>query len=284
MIRTIIPALISSTATTPILAYLAHAVYSTNSAMSDFPDSTISALVHALTPIASMHSTPSTRHIAFRLLSTLVQSHIHDDAIRLSILLELITDEAFPQMRTAAIGLLRSAVLATITFQKTQTPYAGSFLVSPEMLYTISPVILRPYPRDLFRPFIDLERGEQEQDRNSNDSDANNNTNIAPPSRDEHTLSFLRTFIDSPEPGRLTEALNFYYALLLADKKDQTGVQGHSHAKDTEMNLLRHLRSAFTVWQESNDPEIEQIVTSRLGPLLMAMESVDRLSPDVSQD
>ncbi|KAF9512002.1 hypothetical protein BS47DRAFT_1346160 [Hydnum rufescens UP504] len=171
-----------------------------------------------------MHSTPSTRHIAFRLLSTLVQSHIHDDAIRLSTLLELITDEAFPQMRTAAIGLLRSTVLAALTSRKTQTPYTRSFLASPEMLYTVSPVILRPYPRDLFRPFIDLERGER--GGNSNDSDDNNNnTNIAPPSRDELTLSFLRTFIDSPEPGRLTEALNFYYALLLADKKDQVSTK-----------------------------------------------------------
>lgn len=46
MTRTVIPALLSSTAINPVLAYLVHTIYSTNSTTSNFPDSTISTLVH----------------------------------------------------------------------------------------------------------------------------------------------------------------------------------------------------------------------------------------------
>ena len=119
-------------------------------------------------------------------------------------------------MRTAAIGLLRSTVLAALAVHvraksRATRPLGGrSFLASPEMLRAVSPVVFRPEPPDLFRVFMDQELTQRCGDRHKGVE-----------SKDEVTLSFLRTFTDSPEPGRLTEALNFYYALLSADKTDQ---------------------------------------------------------------
>ena len=132
--------------------------------------------------IASAHPSPSLRHQAFRILSMILSSS--DPPLRLQILQDLCTNSEFPQMRVAAVGLVKEAIMEAFSVSETPNLFA-----SPRFLQVMGPTIFRPSPKDFF---------------------------LAKPSLEE-----LR---QSSEPPRLVECLSLLYILLLRDKKNKVRV------------------------------------------------------------
>lgn len=142
------------------------------------PPEIVDPLATLLTPLASTHRHPPTRHIAFRTLGVLLSRappHVH-----LAHLSSLLTDCPFPQMRVAAVGLVKETFLNAIT----STINEQSLFKSTTLLRALGPTLFRPDPPDLF----------------------------ASPTRES-----FRKFLESSEPARLTECLAFYYVLLKRD-------------------------------------------------------------------
>lgn len=105
----------------------------------------------------------------------------------MGILRELLT-ESFPAIRVASVGLLKDIVLNAFT---RETATISSPFASPELLRTFGYIVLRPTPRDLFSKTADIER--------------------------------LKEFLDTEEPKRLVECLNFYNILLRRDTSNIVG-------------------------------------------------------------
>ncbi|CDO75008.1 hypothetical protein BN946_scf184965.g10 [Trametes cinnabarina] len=100
-------------------------------------------LVHILPHIASNHPDPDIRHYTFRTLSLVLG--LCPPPVRFGLLKELLADAEMPhQMRIAAVGLLKEAVLEGLSGE-TQNMFA-----SPYLLSTFGPIILRPDPPDMF--------------------------------------------------------------------------------------------------------------------------------------
>lgn len=97
----------------------------------------------------------------------------------MSLLRDLLSEDSFPAMRVAAIGLLKDAVLEALS-NKSDSPFA-----SPDLFRTFGYIVLRSDPPDLFS---------NSDDRNSLDS-----------------------FLKTQEPKRLVECLAFYYVVLMRD-------------------------------------------------------------------
>ncbi|KAJ7695342.1 hypothetical protein B0H17DRAFT_430746 [Mycena rosella] len=109
----------------------------------------ISGPLCALLPsLASAHPDADLRHQAFRILSRVLALTPPD--LRLQILKDLTTDADFPQMRVAAVGLVKEA---SLQFLAEGTP---SIFASPIFLQVLGPVLLRPDPPDLFHPDLSL--------------------------------------------------------------------------------------------------------------------------------
>lgn len=143
-----------------------------------------------------MHPSPLLRHIAFRLLSTLIES-LTSPPLKLSLLIELIKDCPWPQLRTAAIGILRGAVLAEIeTAQAAKKDSEQSLFASPALLDALGPILFRLEPLDLFEKCASAPAS-QEAERKMRDD--------------------ILKFADSEMPAMIAGALNFYYVLLSRD-------------------------------------------------------------------
>ncbi|KAI0635285.1 hypothetical protein C8Q77DRAFT_1217164 [Trametes polyzona] len=99
-------------------------------------------LIHLLPPLASHHPDPDIRHYTFRALSMVLG--LSPSPVRFQLLKDLLSDEGTPpQMRIAAVGLLKEAVLEGLS-QATQNLFA-----SPHLLSTFGPIVLRPDPPDV---------------------------------------------------------------------------------------------------------------------------------------
>lgn len=99
-------------------------------------------LIHLLPPLASNHPDPDIRHYTFRVLSLVLG--LSPSPVRFQLLKELLSDEDTPpQMRTAAVGLLKEAVMEGLSAD------AQSVFASPLLLSTFGPIILRPDPPDI---------------------------------------------------------------------------------------------------------------------------------------
>ena len=142
----------------------------------DLPEELVRPVAGLLAPLASTHPHPPTRHVAFRTLALLL-SHASPLA-HLAHLAALLADGPFPQMRVAAVGLVKEAFLSAVGARD------ASPFTSPALVRALGPVLLRPDPPDVF----------------------------ASPTR-----GALRMFLESSEPARLTECLAFYYVLLKRD-------------------------------------------------------------------
>jgi len=146
------------------------------------PDDIVAALVPLIAPLSAAHPHPPTRLLLFRgVLKPLLQRTA--PALRLTLyasLLAIDEDTAmYPQLRVSAIGLVREDVVGALRRSATD----GDMLASPKMLQMLGPLILRPNPRDLFtRQDLDVEE-----------------------------------WVKETEPARLTEALLFYYTLIVVD-------------------------------------------------------------------
>ncbi|KZO99549.1 hypothetical protein CALVIDRAFT_495099 [Calocera viscosa TUFC12733] len=100
-------------------------------------------------PISAVSPDPATRFIAFRLLDTMLK--LISPLAQLSILKDFMSAQCpFPQMRVAAVGLVKEHVLAALR-QTTTSPFS-----SPVLMQTVGPILLRPQPSDLFEHNLQL--------------------------------------------------------------------------------------------------------------------------------
>ncbi|KAJ7603574.1 hypothetical protein FB45DRAFT_960179 [Roridomyces roridus] len=183
-------------------------LHSTTSGRELSPD--ISGPLCAILPsLASAHPDSDIRHQAFRILSRVLA--LTSPALRLEILKDLTTDSDLPQMRVAAVGLVKEAVLESLPRED-----RASIFASPIFLQTLGPVLLRPDPPDLFHPDLSLKDIE-----------------------------------DSAEPSRLVECLSLYYILLLRDNLNRTGIRDRDQISNVEKTLLAPLRSTLARWTDN---------------------------------
>jgi hypothetical protein len=98
-------------------------------------------LTTVLPLLCSAHPDASTRHITFRILGHVLQ--LTPSVLRLQILRDLVSpsEDASPYMRTAAIGLVKEAVLEAVSHPKTENVFASPFL-----LQSIGPHVFRLDP------------------------------------------------------------------------------------------------------------------------------------------
>lgn len=135
-----------------------------------------------LPPLASAHPDPAMRHLIFRLLSVVLSLFMHK--YRLQVLEDLLTNTAVhaPQIRVAAIGLVKDSVLQALSGDSSIPPNCDAFGTS-QFLDRLGPVLFRPEPLDLFQ---------------STDFD-------------------IEEFVQSSEPKRLIESLALYYVIMQRD-------------------------------------------------------------------
>jgi len=115
----------------------------------DLEQEDVVPVIQSLMPVAAMSPDPAIRFITFRLLDTLLS--LTNDLVHLSILKDFMSPECpFPQMRVAAVGLLKDSVLAALR-QKAASPFN-----TPVLMQTLGPTLLRPQPSDLFNENLPL--------------------------------------------------------------------------------------------------------------------------------
>lgn len=175
----IVSSLQSTSGTDASLSILLHYLHPTEGNVpEDVNPDLIPPLVHSLIPVSCGSPNPKTRHIAFRTLGTLVSRS--PPLEKMTILRDLLADEAYPALRVASVGLLKDATLLALMHQSTPSPFA-----SPQLLRTFGYIILRPRPVDLFLKM--------------------------------QTAESFKEFLDTDEPKRIVECLSFYYVLLRRD-------------------------------------------------------------------
>jgi hypothetical protein len=141
-------------------------------------------LATVLPPLCSAHPDAPTRHITFRILGRVLR--LAPSVLSLRILRDLVSpsEDTSPYMRTAAIGLIKEAVLEALSDPKAENVFA-----SPLLLQTIAPHVFRLDPPDLLTSTASVEE-----------------------------------FKSSTEPARLVECLNLYYILLSRDVDNRVRV------------------------------------------------------------
>ena len=118
----------------------------------DLPQEILFPLAEVLPSLASIHPDPPTRFLAYRLLAILL--NLASSSIHFEILRSLTSESEFPQMRTAAIGLVKEAVLdaiSEVSLARVSNPFA-----SPDFMKIFSPILFRPSPLDLFSSNLSL--------------------------------------------------------------------------------------------------------------------------------
>lgn len=142
-------------------------------------------LAHVLPALAGAHPDPELRHIAFRLLSRVLA--LVPSLVRLELLRDILAaggeegeDGVAPQMRVAAVGLLKEAVLDGLSGSGGDNAFA-----SPLFMRTFTPLVFTTQLPD---------------------------AGVGGNAGDE-----LEAFLESPEPLRLVESLGLYYVVLQRD-------------------------------------------------------------------
>jgi len=185
LLQFLIPPLVSSIQSNTFLdeslAVLTRSLHSWQATSTDksslSPDITI-PLTSLLSSIASAHPNPATRFQTFRILSLLLASE--EPGLRFQHLVELTGHSEFPQMRVAAVGLVKEALLQGFS---TTSGKQDNIFLGPLFLRTFGPILFRPEPPDLFAG---------------------------------DTLE-MKKFQESSEPARLVECLSLYYVLVQRD-------------------------------------------------------------------
>jgi hypothetical protein len=118
----------------------------TKDALAELPADIVIPLMHVLPALASAHPDPSTRHVVFRILA-LALSHA-PPMLRFDSLLQMLTkdedDGISPQMRVAAVGLVKEALMDSLRASK------RGMLDSPLFFQVFGPILFRPDPSDAF--------------------------------------------------------------------------------------------------------------------------------------
>ncbi|KAF7984425.1 hypothetical protein HWV62_14488 [Athelia sp. TMB] len=167
----------------------------------EVPIEVLASLFNVVPPLASAHPDPSIRMMAFRLLAMLLARS--PQPIHLEILRELTSESEFPQMRSAAIGLVKEAVLEGLV-----QPNGQNIFASPQFMTTFAPILFKQNPPDLLSLGLSPEK-----------------------------------FLETAEPSRISESLNLLYVLLLRDKDNRTGIRDRNALNSIEVDLLSPLRS-----------------------------------------
>jgi Uncharacterised protein family, YAP/Alf4/glomulin len=109
-------------------------------------------LTTVLSSLCGVHPDASTRHIMFRILGRVLQSA--PSMLRLQILCDLVSpsETVSPNMRTAAISLVKEAVLEALSSLK-----AGDVFASPLLLQTIGPYVFRLDPPDILTSITEID-------------------------------------------------------------------------------------------------------------------------------
>ncbi|KIY61511.1 hypothetical protein CYLTODRAFT_405518 [Cylindrobasidium torrendii FP15055 ss-10] len=134
----ILSAIQTNTILDETLSFLIEVIH-THSASPMSPEVAI-PLCHVLPALASVHQSANVRHQTFRILSLILG--MVDPALRMQILKDLCTDEQFPQMRVAAVGLVKEAILSALNATE------ESIFASPRLLQGLGTVIFRTDPID----------------------------------------------------------------------------------------------------------------------------------------
>ena len=173
----ILASLNSNVALDATLAILINVLCASSPPQTELSPDIIIPLTTVLPSLCSAHPDPSMRHITFRILGRVLQ--LTPSVLRLQILQDLVSpsEDASPHMRTAAIGLVKEAVLEALSSQQVENVFS-----TPLLLQTIGPYVFR-----LDSPNI-----------------------LA-------SITGIDALKNSPEPGRLVECLGLYYILLSRD-------------------------------------------------------------------
>lgn len=146
------------------------------------------------------------------------------------------TEGVSDQMRVAAIGLVKEAVLEALSAQAHDN----------DNLFA-SPTFMEVFASLLFVPRLSL------------DSDPE---------------SELETFLDSPEPLRLVEALGLYYVVLQRDKTGVTGIRSADAMRAMREGMMDKLKEALKRWEEVELPAEAEDAKMQLGIIEMWVERV----------
>lgn len=192
------------------------------------PDIT-NAFIPLLVALSSAHPTPSVRHQAFRVMSLLLARSLAQ--LRLQILADLVANCEYPQMRVAAVGLVKDAVLDALNSKSTgdTNPFG-----TPMFMRVFGPLLFRPSPSDLFDQRVKLD---------------------------------LEEFLESPEPKRITEVLSLYYVILLRDQANTTGIRDKDMLGTVNKNLMDPLGSwlGSVMDKEERDHAIMPLASLQMG-------------------
>ncbi|ORY74736.1 hypothetical protein BCR35DRAFT_306523 [Leucosporidium creatinivorum] len=220
----------------------------------ELDESVLFSLVELLSTFSSLSPNPSSRFLAFRLLTTVVLRGTEKEEVQLMILQDLIEDCPFEQMRVASIGLLREVVagkfqlkeqnsLSSATGNDAGRPTPSLFL-SPLLLDELFNALLRFDPVDLLAP---------------------------PPSSTAEPVTaavFLETHAKST-----MEKLSLIYFLFARDQDDLTTI--HATLSTTEQLFLSPLRVALRSWLIEAEQRSELGQVLELEILKGAVERVD---------
>lgn len=192
----------------------------------DFPPDLATSLCIVLPALASTHLDPFIRHFSLRLIA-LILARL-PSMLQQQILMTLASDAELPQMRAAAIGLLKEFVLEAL-----QVPALSgeqNVFASPLLIRSFGPILFRTMPPDYFSEVQvagDIEK--------------------------------------SLEPSRIAEVLSFYYVLLQRDKDNKTGIRDPDTIASVESSLLRPLRSFLEKWLDTEAEPILSVISLQIG-------------------
>ncbi|KAG2346950.1 hypothetical protein BDR05DRAFT_981474 [Suillus weaverae] len=192
----------------------------------DFPPDLATSLCIVLPALASTHLDPFIRHFSLRLIA-LILARL-PSVLQQQILITLASDAELPQMRAAAIGLLKEFVLEAL-----QVP-----ALSGEQNVFASPLLIRSFGPILFRTM---------------------------PSDYLSTVRVAGDIEKSLEPSRIAEVLSFYYVLLQRDKDNKTGIRDPDNIASVESSLLRPLRSFLEKWSNTEAKPILSVISLQIG-------------------
>ncbi|THH09624.1 hypothetical protein EW146_g8633 [Bondarzewia mesenterica] len=216
MFPVVISSLQTNTALDETLHLLLTLLSRSSDTSTDIPPDILLPLTALLPPICSVHPDPSTRYLTFRLLANAL--HMAQPPIRLQVLRTLLSpsETVFPQMRTAAVTLVKESVLRALANPTASAPQ--DVFARPELLEAVGSFVFRTDPPGLF----DGEDG------------------VA-----------LAEFVGSSEPARLVECLGFYLVLLKRDVENKTGVRDLDFISGIERSFLSPMRSRVASWLDT---------------------------------
>ncbi|OJA10621.1 hypothetical protein AZE42_05700 [Rhizopogon vesiculosus] len=181
-------------------------------AQPDFPPDLAMSLCVVLPALASTHLDPFVRHFSLRLIA-LILARL-PSMLRQQILITLASDTELPQMRAAAIGLLKEFVLEALQIPVSSGEH--NIFASPLLIRSFGPILFRTTPSDYLS-----------------------------------TINTAEDIEKSLEPSRIAEVLSFYYVLLQRDKDNKTGIRNADSIASVESSLLRPLRSFLEKWSNA---------------------------------